>query len=374
MRRIFVCLLLLVVGCRAQAPVPAELQQKIEKQVRATYSYPPYVDVTVSDRKPSKDFAGYDDVTITLSFRGQAQTRKMLISKDGQSLIAVTRKDLTKAPLAETMAKINMTGRPVRGNKSAKVTIVVFDDFQCPYCSKVHQTLLNLMQSYGDRVKVIYKDYPLYDIHPWSERAALDSGCLARQGDDPICRLRLAQAAFAAGNAAQRRIHVPRHAGRIAADVEMRPLLQPAPQVGGRLQHAVLHVQLVRLVARERGIQPRQRPILVPRCQFCFVQKIRGAVAFAEDQPGLAARAGRRAVRQEGAERRDASAWANHNHRHRRFGRQAEMAGLDIGVDRPGRRGAIGQERAGDTVPHPAASRIAHHRDAQMHLARRRAR
>ena len=45
MRRIFVCLLLLVVGCRAQAPVPAELQQKIEKQVRATYSYPPYVDV-----------------------------------------------------------------------------------------------------------------------------------------------------------------------------------------------------------------------------------------------------------------------------------------------------------------------------------------
>ncbi len=184
MRRIFVCLLLLVVGCRAQAPVPAELQQKIEKQVRATYNYPPYVDVSVSERKPSKDFTGYDDVTITLSFRGQAQTRKMLISKDGQSLIAVTRMDLTKDPLAETMAKINMAGRPVRGNKSAKVTIVVFDDFQCPYCSKVHQTLLSLMQSYGDRIKIIYKDYPLYDIHPWAERAALDSGCLARQGDD----------------------------------------------------------------------------------------------------------------------------------------------------------------------------------------------
>ena len=43
----------------------------------------------------------------------------------------------------------------------------------------MHTTLFdNVMKSYGDRVKVIYKDYPLFEIHPWAGRAAIDSGVL----------------------------------------------------------------------------------------------------------------------------------------------------------------------------------------------------
>jgi protein-disulfide isomerase len=95
----------------------------------------------------------------------------------------VTKMDLTHDPLAETMAKIDLTGRPVRGNKQAKLTVVVYDDFQCPYCSKMHQTLNDVLKSYGDRIKLVYKDYPLFEIHPWAERAALDSGCLAKQSE-----------------------------------------------------------------------------------------------------------------------------------------------------------------------------------------------
>jgi protein-disulfide isomerase len=40
-----------------------------------------------------------------------------------------------------------------------------------------------VLKSYGDRIKVVYKDYPLIQIHPWSERAAIDSGCLAKESD-----------------------------------------------------------------------------------------------------------------------------------------------------------------------------------------------
>ncbi len=79
------------------------------------------------------------------------------------------------------MAKIDLNGRPVRGNKDAKVTVVVYDDFQCPYCSRLHQTLNDVLKTYGDQIKVVYKDFPLLEIHPWAERAAIDSGCLAKQ-------------------------------------------------------------------------------------------------------------------------------------------------------------------------------------------------
>jgi protein-disulfide isomerase len=183
MRHLFLCLLLLAVGCRAQNPAPgsAELNRSIEKQVRSTFKLPPYIDVTVGERKPSEEFAGYDKVVVNLSYAGQTQTRELLVSKDNKTLFSVIKMDLTRDPQAEIMAKINLAGRPVRGNKDAKVTVVVFDDFQCPYCSRMHQTLNDVLKTYGDRIKLIYKDYPLIEIHPWAERAAIDSDCLAKQ-------------------------------------------------------------------------------------------------------------------------------------------------------------------------------------------------
>ena len=93
--------------------------------------------------------------------------------------------DLTKDPYAENMKKIDVNGRPSRGNKEAKVVVVNFDDFQCRFCSRMHQTLFpELLKEYGDRVQFVYKDYPLSEIHPWAIRAAVDANCLAAQNND----------------------------------------------------------------------------------------------------------------------------------------------------------------------------------------------
>jgi protein-disulfide isomerase len=180
MRRLFLCVVLLAAGCRAQSPVGAELERSIDKQVHATFNVPPYIGVTVVERKPSEQFAGYDKLTVKLAAGDQSQTQEFLLSKDGKTLISVRKMDLTRDPQAELMAKIDLRGRPVRGNPDAKVTVVVYDDFQCPYCSRMHQTLNDVLKSYGDRIKVVYKDFPLKEIHPWAERAAIDSECLAK--------------------------------------------------------------------------------------------------------------------------------------------------------------------------------------------------
>ena len=89
----------------------------------------------------------------------------------------------------------------------------------------------------------------------------------------------------------------------------------------------------------------------------------------AEEQPGMPAHPGRRAFLQEGTERGDAGAGADHDDGDGRVRRQAEMAGLDACQDLPVHRRAVGEERAGDTVPHPAAPLRPHHANAEMHLA-----
>ena len=185
LRRSILVLVLVCLGCSAQlAPAPSDLIQKIERQVRATYSIPASVKITVGPLRPS-DFANYDALTITMEGGEKKQTYEFLLSKDGKTLVRMTKLDLTKDPYVEAMKKIDLSGRPTRGSKDAKVVVVNFDDFECPFCSRMHQTLFpELLKEYGDRVEFVYKDYPLTEIHPWATHAAVDANCLAAQNND----------------------------------------------------------------------------------------------------------------------------------------------------------------------------------------------
>jgi protein-disulfide isomerase len=69
---------------------------------------------------------------------------------------------------------------PVRGNSSAPVTIVEFSDYQCPFCARVNPTLAKIRETYGDRVKIVFKDYPLPN-HPQAPKAAEAARCAGEQ-------------------------------------------------------------------------------------------------------------------------------------------------------------------------------------------------
>ena len=157
---------------------------RIERQVRVYYSVPAGVKITLGPLRPS-EFPNYQALTINIDGNGKKQDYEFLVSKDGTALIRMTKLDLTKDPYAEKMKKISLVDRPARGNKDAKVVVVNYDDFQCPFCSKMHQTLFpELLKEYGDRVQFVYKDYPLAEIHPWATHAAVDANCLAAQNAD----------------------------------------------------------------------------------------------------------------------------------------------------------------------------------------------
>jgi protein-disulfide isomerase len=185
-------LLLLAVsfGCSARASQnsdspKSDLSMKVERQVRSYYKLPPQVQVHVGQLSPSTDFPNYNSLVVTIDSGEKKQDLTFLISKDQSSMMRLTKFDLTKDPFAETMSKIDVKGRPTRGAKASKVVVVNFDDFECPFCSRLHQTLFpEIMKEYGDRVTFIYKDYPLVEIHPWAIHAAVDANCLAAQNGD----------------------------------------------------------------------------------------------------------------------------------------------------------------------------------------------
>ena len=182
-RRSILAFLAICLGCTAQS-APPDVNQKIERHVRTFYNLPSDVKVAIGPLKAS-EFPNYDAVTITISGGDKKKDYDFLLAKDGTSLIRMVKLDLTKDPYAEKMAKIDTTGRPVRGNKDAKVVAVNYDDFECPFCSRMHQMLFpELFKEYGDRVKFVYKDFPLVEIHPWATHAAVDANCLAAQNND----------------------------------------------------------------------------------------------------------------------------------------------------------------------------------------------
>src|ERR1022692_5117807 len=171
-------------GCVAQS-APPDLAKKIERQVRSYYKVPPEIQVLIGPPSPSSEFPNYDSLVVTIGNADKKQDLAFLISKDRTSMTRMIKFDLTKDPYAVTMSKIDTTGRPTRGAKASKVVVVNFDDFECPFCSRMHQTLFTqIIKEYGDRVTFIYKDYPLVEIHPWATHAAAAANCLAAQSSD----------------------------------------------------------------------------------------------------------------------------------------------------------------------------------------------
>lgn len=70
---------------------------------------------------------------------------------------------------------------PSRGPAAAKVTIVEFSDFQCPFCSRVEGTVKQVLENYKDKVRFVYRDFPL-SMHPLAPKASEAAQCANEQG------------------------------------------------------------------------------------------------------------------------------------------------------------------------------------------------
>jgi protein-disulfide isomerase len=97
------------------------------------------------------------------------------------ALVAKLRSDAhVKVSLEAPRVKVVSGGHPWTGGKDAPVTIVEFSDFQCPYCRSAEPVLKQIRAKYGDKVKLIYMDFPL-GMHSHAMDAAVAGRCAGDQ-------------------------------------------------------------------------------------------------------------------------------------------------------------------------------------------------
>ncbi|MDP3974873.1 MAG: DsbA family protein [Candidatus Jorgensenbacteria bacterium] len=70
----------------------------------------------------------------------------------------------------------------VRGSRDAKVTIVEYSDFECPFCQRFHPTMQNVLATYGNDVAWVYRHFPIASLHAKAKKEAEASECVAELG------------------------------------------------------------------------------------------------------------------------------------------------------------------------------------------------
>jgi protein-disulfide isomerase len=157
---------------------PTALQKNVEAYLRNLYALGPGVQLTVSAAKDS-EVPGLLETNVDLKDGENSQSAKFYVSKDGKYLVRGEALDLSKDPLAENRARIEMKDAPSLGDAKAQVTLVEFSDFECPVCRSLHDVLRGMLPNYP-QVRVVFKDFPL-DMHPWARTAALAGRCAYQQ-------------------------------------------------------------------------------------------------------------------------------------------------------------------------------------------------
>jgi protein-disulfide isomerase len=155
------------------------LQKSVEAYLRNLYALGPNVQLTVSVPKES-EVPGLLETTVDLKDGENSQSAKFYLSKDGKHLVRGEVSDLSKDPLAEARARIQMKDAPSLGDPKAPVTLVEFSDFQCPVCRSLHDVLRAMLPNFP-QVRVVFKDFPLESQHPWARTAALAGRCAYQQ-------------------------------------------------------------------------------------------------------------------------------------------------------------------------------------------------
>jgi protein-disulfide isomerase len=158
---------------------PTALQKHVEAYLRNLYALGPNVQLTVSVPKES-EVPGLLETTVDLKDGENSQSAKFYLSRDGRYLVRGEVSDLTKDPLAETRAHLDLKDAPSLGDPNAPVTLVEFSDFECPVCRSLHGALRGLLPNYP-QVRVVFKDFPLESLHPWARTAALAGRCAYQQ-------------------------------------------------------------------------------------------------------------------------------------------------------------------------------------------------
>ena len=151
------------------------IEKRVEGFLRNVYAWGSDFEVKVGPVKPAS-VSGFYEVPVSVGTNGQSDSAIVYVSKDGRYMFRGEIQDMNSDPLAATRQQLHLDGFASKGPADAKIILVEFADFECPACRQLDAVLRPLLQKYPG-VRLVFKDFPIEQLHPWAMTAALAGRC-----------------------------------------------------------------------------------------------------------------------------------------------------------------------------------------------------
>lgn len=162
----------------AQTPNSAAAHEKIIKLIRDRYSIPDSVKLTMTDLRESV-YPDFYETTVTLDDGKDQRSQALFVSRNLRYLVQGVIFNIDGDSRAEVLKLISPRDQPSQGPANAPVTLVEYSDLECPVCAKLQEELEEeIVPHYGDKLRVVFKEFPLASIHDWALRGAIAAQCV----------------------------------------------------------------------------------------------------------------------------------------------------------------------------------------------------
>ncbi|MBZ5543338.1 MAG: DsbA family protein [Acidobacteriia bacterium] len=157
--------------------VTANPQDEVVQHVREQFKIPAATSVVATPFRASP-YPNLLTTTVTVDDGKRKATQNFYLTKDNRCLVVGNIFNLGVDPRREALQTLKTANEPSQGSVSAPVTIVEFGDLQCPMCARLHDFLeSDLLPKYGNKVRIVYKEFPLASIHDWTLAASVACQC-----------------------------------------------------------------------------------------------------------------------------------------------------------------------------------------------------
>jgi len=170
--------LAVVTTAHAQIPNQPALHEKILSYLRQRFGILDAVKLTMTDLRDTA-FPDYYETTVTVDDGKSKQSQPLFISKNLRYMVEGSIFNLNGDPREEIERLISLRDQPAVGPANAPVTLVEYSDLECPVCARLQDDLENdIIPKYGNKLRVVFKEFPLVAIHDWALTGAIAAQCV----------------------------------------------------------------------------------------------------------------------------------------------------------------------------------------------------
>ncbi len=162
----------------AQVTTPPATREKIIQFIRQRFGIPANVQITITDLRETP-YADFYESTVTLDNGKDKRVQPMFVAKNLRYMVEGSIFNLDGNSPADVVRLISLQDQATVGPPNAPVTLVEYSDLECPVCARLQEELeKEIIPKYGDKLRVVFKEFPLVAIHDWALTAAVAAQCI----------------------------------------------------------------------------------------------------------------------------------------------------------------------------------------------------